>query len=88
MKKLLATKLLALSLILASSYGYAIDATKLETELGWRAEQDFDSGLNVTIDWYLDNRWWWEPIRDGRYAGERLGRGVAGTERRNLKTGT
>ena len=53
---------------------YAIDATKLETELGWKAEEDFDSGLARTIDWYLDNRWWWEPIRSGSYAGERLGK--------------
>jgi dTDP-glucose 4,6-dehydratase len=52
---------------------YAIDATKLETELGWRAEENFDTGLARTIDWYLDNRWWWEPIRSGSYAGERLG---------------
>jgi dTDP-glucose 4,6-dehydratase len=54
---------------------YAIDASKLERELGWRAEEDFDSGLARTIDWYLDNRWWWEPIRSGSYAGERLGQG-------------
>lgn len=52
---------------------YAIDATKLETELGWQAEETFDTGLARTIDWYLDNRWWWEPIRSGSYAGERLG---------------
>jgi dTDP-glucose 4,6-dehydratase len=52
---------------------YAIDATKLETELGWAAEENFDTGLARTIDWYLDNRWWWEPIRSGSYAGERLG---------------
>lgn len=54
---------------------YAIDATKLETELGWKAEENFDTGLARTIDWYLDNRWWWEPIRSGSYAGERLGAG-------------
>jgi dTDP-glucose 4,6-dehydratase len=52
---------------------YAIDATKLETELGWKAEEDFESGIARTIDWYLDNAWWWEPIRSGNYAGERLG---------------
>jgi dTDP-glucose 4,6-dehydratase len=52
---------------------YAIDATKLEAELGWKAEENFDTGLAKTIDWYLDNRWWWEPIRSGGYAGERLG---------------
>ena len=53
---------------------YAIDATKLETELGWKALEDFDSGIRKTIQWYLDNEWWWGPIRSGRYAGERLGR--------------
>jgi len=53
---------------------YAIDATKLETELGWRALEDFDSGIRRTVQWYLDNEWWWGPIRSGRYAGERLGK--------------
>jgi dTDP-glucose 4,6-dehydratase len=51
---------------------YAIDATKLEKELGWRAEENFDSGIEKTVDWYLGNRWWWQPLRE-RYAGERLG---------------
>jgi dTDP-D-glucose 4,6-dehydratase len=51
---------------------YAIDATKLETELGWRALETFDSGIERTIRWYLDNRWWWQPLRE-RYDGERLG---------------
>jgi dTDP-glucose 4,6-dehydratase len=54
---------------------YAIDPDKAERELGWRAQHDFTGGLAQTIDWYLANRWWWEPIRSGRYAGERLGRG-------------
>jgi dTDP-glucose 4,6-dehydratase len=54
---------------------YAIDATKLETELGWRAEERFESGIRKTVQWYLDNAWWWRPIREGRYAGERLGSG-------------
>ena len=53
---------------------YAIDATRIETELGWKAEESFDTGLARTVDWYLDNRWWWEPIRSGSYAGERLGK--------------
>jgi dTDP-glucose 4,6-dehydratase len=52
---------------------YAIDASKLERELGWRARHDFDSGLAETVRWYLDNRAWWEPLRKGVYAGERLG---------------
>jgi dTDP-glucose 4,6-dehydratase len=51
---------------------YAIDATRLETELGWRAQEDFESGIEKTVQWYLDNEWWWRPLRD-RYAGERLG---------------
>jgi dTDP-glucose 4,6-dehydratase len=51
---------------------YAIDASKLENELGWRAEEDFDSGIEKTIRWYLDNQWWWQPLRSG-YGGERLG---------------
>ena len=51
---------------------YAIDATRLETELGWRAHENFDTGIEKTVQWYLDNEWWWRPLRD-RYAGERLG---------------
>jgi dTDP-glucose 4,6-dehydratase len=51
---------------------YAIDATKLETELGWRAQENFDTGIEKTVQWYLDNEWWWQPLRE-RYAGERLG---------------
>jgi dTDP-glucose 4,6-dehydratase len=52
---------------------YAIDATRLETELGWRAQESFDTGLRRTVRWYLDREDWWRPIREGRYAGERLG---------------
>ena len=52
---------------------YAIDATKLEDELGWRAAETFDSGIRRTVQWYLDNDWWWRPLREGVYAGERLG---------------
>lgn len=52
---------------------YAIDAGKLETELGWRALETFESGIRHTVQWYLDNDWWWRPIRSGVYAGERLG---------------
>ncbi len=53
---------------------YAIDATKLETELGWKAQENFETGIRRTIQWYLDNPWWWGPLRAERYAGERLGR--------------
>ena len=52
---------------------YAIDASRIETELGWRAEETFETGLEKTIRWYLENESWWRPIREGRYAGERLG---------------
>lgn len=51
---------------------YAIDATKLETELGWKAQENFDSGVEKTVKWYLDNEWWWAPLREG-YDGQRLG---------------
>lgn len=50
---------------------YAIDATKLEDELGWRAEENFESGIRKTVQWYLENEWWWGPLRD--VAGERRG---------------
>ncbi|NTS30896.1 dTDP-glucose 4,6-dehydratase [Phyllobacterium sp. BT25] len=52
---------------------YAIDASKIERDLGWTPQESFETGLAKTIDWYLANEWWWEPIRSGRYAGERLG---------------
>lgn len=54
---------------------YAIDCTKIERELGWRPQQDFESGLARTVDWYLENEWWWRPIREESYRGERLGTG-------------
>jgi len=54
---------------------YAIDATKLENELGWKAQENFDTGIRRTVQWYIDNEWWWSPLRTARYAGERLGKG-------------
>jgi dTDP-glucose 4,6-dehydratase len=57
-------------------FRYAIDFSKAERELGWRPRETFESGLERTVDWYLDNEWWWRPIVENRYAGERLG--VAG----------
>lgn len=51
---------------------YAIDPSKIERELGWRAQESFDSGIEKTVRWYLDNGWWWQPLRSG-YGGERLG---------------
>ncbi|HEV7310738.1 dTDP-glucose 4,6-dehydratase [Ensifer sp.] len=51
---------------------YAIDANKLETELGWKAEENFDTGIEKTVRWYLENEWWWSPLRQD-YSGSRLG---------------
>ncbi|KQS03412.1 dTDP-glucose 4,6-dehydratase [Sphingomonas sp. Leaf357] len=51
---------------------YAIDASRLETELGWRAQETFETGIDKTVQWYLDNKWWWGPLRE-RYDGARLG---------------
>ena len=52
---------------------YAIDASKLETELGWKAQDTFDTGIEKTVRWYLDNEAWWRPLRDKVYNGGRLG---------------
>lgn len=52
---------------------YAIDATKLETELGWKAAKPFEIGMRATVSWYLERRDWWRPIRERRFSGERLG---------------
>lgn len=52
---------------------YAIDASKIERELGWTPEETFESGLRKTVEWYLQNKTWWSRVLDGSYAGERLG---------------
>jgi dTDP-glucose 4,6-dehydratase len=52
---------------------YAIDATKLETELGWRAQETFETGIERTVRWFLDNEWWWRPLRQAGHGAERLG---------------
>ena len=54
---------------------YAIDCTKIEDALGWQATESFESGLRRTVQWYLDNRGWWERVLSGAYRGERLGLG-------------
>ncbi len=51
---------------------YAVDAAKARRELDWGRANDFDDGLAATVRWYLDNRWWWQPLVD-RYDGARLG---------------
>lgn len=52
---------------------YAIDASKIERELGWVPAETFASGLRKTVQWYLDNREWCRNVQDGSYQGERLG---------------
>jgi dTDP-glucose 4,6-dehydratase len=52
---------------------YAIDPSKIEQELGWSSQESFESGIEKTIDWYLENEWWWRKIREQKYAGARLG---------------
>jgi dTDP-glucose 4,6-dehydratase len=52
---------------------YAIDSSKLQTQLNWRPRYEFESGLSQTVDWYLDNAAWVARIQDGSYRGERLG---------------
>ena len=52
---------------------YAVDADKIERELGWRASEPFETGLRKTVGWYLANRDWCRRIQDGSYRGERLG---------------
>lgn len=52
---------------------YAIDASKIRDQLGWEPSHTFESGMDATVEWYLQNDWWWRPIREQKYAGERLG---------------
>ena len=60
---------------------YAIDSSFIRRELGWKAKFDFDSGLEQTVRWYLDNAQWCEAVRAGRYSGERLGLATPATAR-------
>lgn len=52
---------------------YAIDASKIERELGWKPCETFESGIRKTVEWYLANESWWQRVKDGSYARERLG---------------
>ncbi len=52
---------------------YAIDASKITRELGWRPQETFASGIRKTVQWYLQNEAWWRPILEGSYRLERLG---------------
>jgi dTDP-glucose 4,6-dehydratase len=56
---------------------YAIDSSKIRAELGWKPRESFDTGLEKTVRWYLDNRNWWERILSGIYRTERLGLATA-----------
>ena len=55
---------------------YAIDAGKIERELGWKPTETFESGLRKTVQWYLNNKDWWQAVLDGSYKLERLGQGA------------
>jgi dTDP-glucose 4,6-dehydratase len=59
----------------AHDFRYAIDPAKIGRELGWAPTQNFEAGLEATVDWYLANEDWWRPEREGGYQGQRLGRG-------------
>lgn len=52
---------------------YAIDCTKIERELGWKAEESFETGIRKTVQWYIDRPDWWQPILNRGFKGERLG---------------
>jgi dTDP-glucose 4,6-dehydratase len=52
---------------------YAIDASKIKTDLGWEPKQDPKSGFKQTVQWYLENEAWWKAVLDGSYQMERLG---------------
>ncbi len=52
---------------------YAIDAAKIERELGWRPQETFESGMRKTVQWYLDNESWWQRVLSGAYKLERIG---------------
>ncbi len=55
---------------------YAIDASKIESELGWVPQESFETGLRKTVQWYLNNRSWWQRVLSGAYRLERLGEAV------------
>ena len=67
MKILEKCKVIAAGTIVAALMRYAIDPTKIHNELGWLPETKFEDGIKKTIQWYLDNREWWETIISGEY---------------------
>lgn len=54
---------------------YAIDATKISNELNWRPQFTVEEGMGLTVDWYLQNRWWWKNIQERGFSGSRIGLG-------------
>jgi len=52
---------------------YAIDPTRIRTELGWRPSVTLEQGLEITVQWYLDNEEWWQALQNREGVGERLG---------------
>ncbi len=56
---------------------YAIDASKIAKDLGWKPQETFESGLSKTVTWYLENEEWWSAVLDGSYQRERLGEKIS-----------
>lgn len=54
-------------------FRYAIDASKISSDLGWKPQETFETGLRKTVQWYLDNRDWWQRVLDGNYRFDRIG---------------
>ena len=54
-------------------FRYAIDPQKIERDIGWKASENFETGIEKTVRWYLANEAWWKPLREAKYDGERLG---------------
>jgi len=54
---------------------YAIDASKIERELGWTPQETFETGIRKTVQWYLEHNEWCQRVQDGSYRRERLGTG-------------
>jgi dTDP-glucose 4,6-dehydratase len=56
-------------------YRYALDASKIRAELGWQPRHTFESALEDTVRWYIENRSWWEPLLGGSHPATRIGLG-------------